>query len=92
LGFYGPVQRVVIEIKIRRGNLDTQIEEAKKQVIIYADKVKADDAHIIIFDRSKDAQWEQKIWSRVENYNYEDAGISSEHGTVKTWEIPIWGA
>jgi hypothetical protein len=100
-GFYGPVQRIVIEIKIRRGDLDSQIEEAKKQVSDYADKANADEAHIIIFDRNRESRWEDKIWSRVETYSYEtgdsikdleDALVKSERSGIRLREIPVWGA
>jgi hypothetical protein len=100
-GFYGPVQRIVIEIKIRRGDLDAQIAEAKKQVSDYADKAKADEAHVIIFDRNRESKWEDKIWSRAETYNYErgdtikdreDALVKSESSGIRLREIPVWGA
>ena len=40
-GYYGKVQRIVIELKILRGNLDTLIEQGMEQVAAYGDKFNA---------------------------------------------------
>ena len=68
-GFYGPVQRVVIELKIQRGNLETILPIALEQTADYTDKSKADEAHLIFFNRDKQMPWEEKIWQRKESYN-----------------------
>ncbi len=64
-GFFGPVQRVVIELKLyRKGSLDTLIAEGLTQTADYADKAGADEAHLVIFDRRPGIAWEDKIWQR----------------------------
>ncbi|MDR2690406.1 MAG: ATP-binding protein, partial [Azoarcus sp.] len=61
-GLYGPIQRIVIELKIRRGALETVIEQGLAQTADYARHVGADEAHLVIFDRAPDKPWEAKIW------------------------------
>jgi len=79
LGFFGEkIQRVVIETKILYSNLDKTIEKGLKQTLEYADFVGADESHLIIFDRSKDSKWEDKIWNKEMNY--------------ESREVLVWGA
>lgn len=76
-GFYGDVQRIVIELKILYGALDTCINEALEQTTDYADKVGASEAHLVIFNRDENISWEEKIWQR--------------EGQFGQWEVAIWG-
>ena len=48
-----PVQRIVLELKIKRGDLNTIIEKG----------------HLIIFDRTKEKTWDERIWYKP--YQYE---------------------
>ncbi|MEM7538108.1 MAG: hypothetical protein AAF639_38425, partial [Chloroflexota bacterium] len=61
-------QRVVIELKILHKSLDTTLKEGLKQTWDYMDRGNAKEGHLIIFDRSADKSWEEKIWKRVEVY------------------------
>ncbi|MDR0703114.1 MAG: hypothetical protein LBF61_12080, partial [Azoarcus sp.] len=65
-GLYGPMQRIVIELKILRGALETVIEQGLAQTADYAASVGADEAHLVIFDRAPDKSWDGKIWRREE--------------------------
>ena len=65
-GMYGPVQRVVIELKLLRGSLETVMAKALEQTAGYADTVGADEAHVVIFDQDSDVSWTDKIWERQE--------------------------
>ena len=38
-------------------------------VVQDADNSAAEDAHLIIFDRTPDKAWEEKVWRRAENHN-----------------------
>ena len=67
-GYYGEVQRIVIELKIQRGNLETLIERGMEQVAEYGDKFNADETHLILFDRDPDTAWEDKIWQKSGRY------------------------
>ena len=74
-GFYGEVQRVVIELKILYGALDTCIEQGLRQTADYADGVGAAQAHLIIFNRNPDVLWDDKIWQRQGNHQQRAIGI-----------------
>jgi hypothetical protein len=64
LAFRGPLQRVVLV-------------EALPQTVNYAVTCGADEAHLLIFDRSSKKPWSKKIWKRVE--------------TCNNVEVKVWG-
>ena len=69
-GYGGPIQRIVLELKIKRDSLDTVIKDGLRQTFEYMDSVgSVDEGHLIIFDRSKDKTWEERIWHRPCQYN-----------------------
>jgi len=74
-GFVGPVQRVVVELKILRKSLATTIEEGLAQTADYMDLVGADVGYLIVFDRSPDTPWEGKIFVREEQYGKYRIGV-----------------
>jgi hypothetical protein len=76
-GFYGDVQRIVIELKILYGALDTCIEKGLEQSAEYADNLAADETHLVIFNRDSKLGWDDKIWHQ-----------QSEH---QTRTVDIWG-
>ncbi len=62
-GYGGPVQRVVLELKILRGDLEKTIEKGLEQTAAYMDLVGAvDEGHFIVFDRSGNKTWDERIW------------------------------
>ena len=65
-GMYGPLQRIVIELKIQRGSLDTVLAVGLEQTADYTARVGADEAHLIIFNRNPGTPWDEKIWQRQE--------------------------
>lgn len=66
----GPVQRIVLEMKIKRGDLDKVIEKGLEQTAGYMDLVgSVDEGHLIIFDRTQEKTWEERIWHRPYEYN-----------------------
>jgi len=60
--WHGPIQRIVIELKLLRGSLDSVIKKGLEQTAAYADAYKADEAHLVIFNRAPDVGWDKKIW------------------------------
>ena len=59
------MQRIVLELKIKRGALQTVIDEGLRQTSGYMDTVgSVDEGHLIIFDRSAEKTWEQRIWHK----------------------------
>jgi len=78
-GFYGPVQRIVIELKLfKKGSAEAVLKDALPQTADYADRCGADEAHIVVFDRRPDVSWEERIWQR--------------QTTQGAWTITLWGA
>ena len=66
----GPIQRIVLELKIKRGNIDTIIEKGLQQTWEYMDAVgSVDEGHLIIFDRTQEKSWEERIWHKRCEYN-----------------------
>ena len=62
-----PVQRVVLELKVRRGKdgLETIVAKGLEQTADYMDRVgSTDEGHLIIFDRSGEKSWDERIWHR----------------------------
>ncbi len=72
-GYGGPVQRIVLELKIRRGALDNVIEEGLEQTFAYMDLCgSVDEGHLIIFDRSGEKSWEERIWHERRSFAGKD--------------------
>ena len=77
LAFLGPMQRIVLELKILRNGLESTLAEGLPQTAGYATNCGADEAHLIIFDRSARKDWVERIWERIEE--------------VKGRKIQVWG-
>lgn len=66
----GPIQRIVLELKIKRNSLEKTIEDGLRQTWEYMDKAGAvDEGHFIIFDRTPGKPWDEKIWHKECEYN-----------------------
>lgn len=78
-GYGGPIQRIVLELKIkRRDAAETLIAEGLKQTAEYMERVgNVKEGHFILFNTDKDVSWEQKIWNRLEHYG--------------AYDIMVWG-
>ncbi|MFT4927860.1 MAG: hypothetical protein ACI8WB_003974 [Phenylobacterium sp.] len=74
-GFYGHVQRIVVELKILYGALDTEITKGLEQVAAYADKLAASEAHLMIFNRDVGIDWDDKIFQRQGDFKGRDIGV-----------------
>ena len=69
-GYGGPIQRVVLELKILRGDLEKAIGKGLEQTAGYMDTVgTVDEGHLIIFDRSGSKSWDERIWHEQREYN-----------------------
>ena len=82
-GFLGPVQRVVIELKLLKQSksLEAVEKEGLPQTADYAQQCGVDEAHLVIFDRRPTSPWEERIWRK---------DVPSGIATVPT--IAVWGA
>lgn len=69
-GYGGLVQRIVLELKIRKNSLERTIDDGLQQTAGYMDKVgSVDEGHLIIFDRSATKTWEERIWHKSYDCN-----------------------
>ena len=66
----GPFQRIVLELKILRSNIEETIRKGVEQTVGYMDKCGGtiNEGHFILFDRRPDRPWDEKIWHRTEQY------------------------
>jgi hypothetical protein len=62
------IQQVVIEMKIRYGSLESVIAKGLEQTWGYMDKCGAAEGYLLIFDRSANVSWEQKIFRKTGSY------------------------
>ena len=61
----GCERRWVVECKVRRGDRERTIAEGVGQARAYVDRCGAEAGHLIVFDRSPERTWEQKIFRRA---------------------------
>jgi hypothetical protein len=61
------VQKAVIELKLLHKSLDQTLAQGLAQTWEYRDRSGADEAHLIIFDRSNKS-WEDKLFQRHESW------------------------
>ena len=60
----GRTRRMVIECKLLHRSLDRTIREGLAQTRAYLERCGAGEGHLVIFDRSADKPWEQKLFRR----------------------------
>jgi hypothetical protein len=58
----GPVQKVVIELKILYKSLEKTIADGTKQTNAYMARCGTSDGHLVVFDRRPDVSWDEKIF------------------------------
>ena len=73
----GRSRKMVIECKLLRRGLERTIREGLAQTRAYLDRCGAGEGHLVIFDRTADKPWEQKLFRRA----------ASADGTPVT----VWG-
>ncbi len=61
-GFYGEVQRIVLELKILYSNLEQTIDDGVAQATAYAHQCGATEVHLLIFNRNAQVSWDDRIW------------------------------
>jgi hypothetical protein len=68
-GYGGPIQYIVLELKIKRGEQEKTIAKGLEQTTEYMDKAAPQaEGHFILFNRDKGVAWDDKIWHRKETY------------------------
>jgi len=74
-GFHGPVQRVVIELKLLHKSLEVTITEGLVQTADYMDRMGTDEGYLVIFDRTPAVPWEEKVLVRQERCGKHRIGV-----------------
>ena len=60
------VRKTVIECKLLHGSLAQTTRDGLQQARAYMDRCAADAGHLVIFDRSEDRSWDEKIFQHTE--------------------------
>ncbi len=63
----GQRQREVIECKLRRNGLERTVTESLRQIGGYMQRCGTAEGHLVIFDRSEDRSWDDKVFRREES-------------------------
>ena len=61
------IQKAVIECKLLYKSLEQTIREGLEQTRAYMDRCTTTEGHLVIFDRSADVSWDDKIFRREES-------------------------
>ena len=65
----GPVQRIVLELKIKRYSMERTIQDGLSQTANYMDQAgQVNEGHFIIFDQSRTKTWDERIWHKPYHY------------------------
>ena len=69
-------RKTVVECKLLHGSLERTVQQGIEQTWAYMTRCAAVDGHLVIFDRTKGTEWEDRIFRRQK---------SVESGTVTVW-------
>jgi len=78
----GGVQRAVIELKVLQKSRAATVRDGLVQVRGYADRCEADEAHLVVFDRTPGKPWSRKIFKKSE-------ALARAEGKLQA--VGIWG-
>jgi hypothetical protein len=70
-------QIIIVELKIRRGSLETVLRQGVEQVVTYMDRCKAEEGYLVVFDKTPGWSWEEKVFRDIVE--------------VDGRAIPVWG-
>ena len=71
----GGEQRVAIELKVSQGDVERTIAAGLPQTWEYMDKSGAEAGHLVIFDRTPERPWGEKIFQRMVEYQGTRIGV-----------------
>ena len=63
-----PIQEIVIELKLRYGNIDKLIDKGLEQTDDYMSKCGATEGHLVLFDRRSNVDWDTKLFQMKKEY------------------------
>ena len=75
------VRKYVVECKVRheRRSLERTVAEGVEQTAAYMDRCGAEAGHLVVFDRSQERSWKEKVFRKSR---------TARNGM----EIAVWGA
>ena len=65
----GTEARTVIECKVLHRSLERTIRDGVEQTLAYMDRCDAREGHLVVFDRTADKPWDDKVFQRNETAN-----------------------
>ena len=65
-GDRGKTQKVVIECKVLHRGLERTLREGLEQTRAYMDRCATSEGHLVLFDRTEDKAWDDKVYRREE--------------------------
>ena len=80
------VRKHVVECKVRhdRWGLERTVAEGVEQTAAYMDRCGAEAGHLVVFDRSEERSWDEKVFRDVRK-------AEDVHTTESGVEIAVWG-
>jgi len=69
------VQWVVVELKLLHKSPEATIAEGLAQTAGYMDRVGTDEGYLIVFDRTPETPWEEKVFVREEQSGKYRVGV-----------------
>ena len=66
--YAGAVQKVVIELKVVHRGIEQTITAGVEQTWEYMDRCGAQEGYLVVFDRTPDKPWEEKLFQRQASY------------------------
>ena len=64
----GGIQTVVLELKVLHKSLEQTVAAGLEQTWAYMDRCNASEGHLVVFDRTPDKPWEEKLFQRQETH------------------------
>ncbi|PWR73510.1 AAA-like domain-containing protein [Methanospirillum stamsii] len=80
----GETQRIVIECKVLHHSYEKTIRDGLSQTYRYADTCSATESHLVIFDRTPEKPWDEKIFNTEEVYSG-----TEDHPVM--FLVTVWG-
>ena len=77
-GYHGPLQRIILELKVVHASREKTIELGLAQITGYAVRCRADECHLVLFDRSVGVVPEAKLFEDTRKY---------EGRTIMVWGL-----
>ena len=58
------IQKAVVECKVLHGSLERTVDQGLEQIRAYMDRCATPEGHLVVFDRTPGASWDDKVFRR----------------------------